>query len=433
MSRMKLVYIGAGSTRAPGTVASLVRRADQFAGSEIALVDVDRSNLPVVKELGDRLAAATGADIEITIPPDRRSALTDADIVLASFRPGGFEARVVDETVPLTYDVIGDETQGPGGFFMALRSIHAFRPILEDLQAVAPKARIVNFTNPVNIVAQALVDHCDIPVVSLCEGPMSFPEATIRAAGLDPARAETTSVGLNHGSWSVVNRYDGADTLIDLISSGWRERRDDPALSWTDRKMLQLTEATGLIPSHYFQHYYFEREVLASLKAKPRSRGQALLDDTPQYWKHYVEEAHKEVPDLDPERSRGAVFELDFALDVIDSIVNDRGSVFAVNACNNGSVPGFEDDLVVETEGRVDASWVHTLPQPALPRHVRGLVERLAEYQRLTADAAWSGTRRDGIRALLSHPLVRELDTAEQMYDEMAGRLRDLLPDRLLS
>lgn len=433
MSRMKLVYIGAGSTRAPGTVASLVRRADQFAGSEIALVDVDRSNLPVVKELGDRLAAATGADVEITIPPDQRSALTDADMVLASFRPGGFEARVVDETVPLKYDVIGEETQGPGGFFLALRTVNAFKSILADLEEVAPKARVVNFTNPVNIVAQAVEDHSDIPVVSLCEGPMVCPEATIRAAGLDPARAETISVGLNHGSWSVVNKYDGKDNLIDLICAGWDERRQDPSLSWTDRKILQLTEATGLIPSHYFQYYYFEREALANLKAKSKSRGQTLLDETPQYWEHYVEEAHREVPELDPSRSRGAIYELDFALDVVDSIVNDRGSVFAVNARNNGSVPGFDDDLVVETEGRVDNNWVHTLPQPGLPLHVRGLVEKLAEYQRLTAHAAWSGTRRDGIQALMSHPLVRELDTAEQMYDEMAGRLRDLLPERLLS
>jgi 6-phospho-beta-glucosidase len=231
----------------------------------------------------------------------------------------------------------------------------------------------------------------------------------------------------------VVNKYDGKDNLIDLICAGWDERRQDPSLSWTDRKILQLTEATGLIPSHYFQYYYFEREALANLKAKSKSRGQTLLDETPQYWEHYVEEAHREVPELDPSRSRGAIYELDFALDVVDSIVNDRGSVFAVNARNNGSVPGFDDDLVVETEGRVDNNWVHTLPQPGLPLHVRGLVEKLAEYQRLTAHAAWSGTRRDGIQALMSHPLVRELDTAEQMYDEMAGRLRDLLPERLLS
>ena len=43
--------------------------------------------------------------------------------MLTSYRPGGFEARVLDERIPLQHGVIGQETQGPGGFFMALRSI----------------------------------------------------------------------------------------------------------------------------------------------------------------------------------------------------------------------------------------------------------------------------------------------------------------------
>ena len=431
MSRIKMVYIGAGSTRAPGTIASVVQRHEQFSGSEIVLVDPDSEHLPVVKHLGDTLARQAGADISVTIAPDQRSALVDADIVLASFRPGGFAARVIDETVPLKYDVIGEETQGPGGFFMALRTVNAFKSIVDDIEAVAPKARIVNFTNPVNIVAQAISDHTDVPVLSLCDGPVGGPESTIRAAGLDPARAETFSIGLNHGSWSVINKYDGEDNLIDLLVKGYEERGQDPSMHWTDRKILQLTAMTRLIPSHYFQYYYFEREMVSMLKAKPQSRGADLLQGTPSFWDHYREEAAKDVPQLDPARSRGSIYELDFALDVVDSIVNDRGRRFPVNAPNNGSIPGFDDDLVVETQGTVDADWVKTIKAPELPRHVRGLVAKLAEYQRLTADAAWSGNRQDGINALMSHPLVRELDTAEAMYDEMAGRLGDLIPERL--
>ena len=433
MSRIKMVYIGAGSTRAPGTITSLVQRHEQFSGSEIVLLDTDPTHLPVVKRLGDNLARHLGADITVTIGTDQRSALADADIVLASFRPGGFEARSVDDTVPLKYDVIGDETQGPGGFFMALRSVHAYRSILSDLEAVAPRARIVNFTNPVNIVAQAIQDNTDVPVLSLCEGPLAYPAGTISTAGLDPARAEVVSVGLNHGSWSVVNRYDGKDDLPELLREGWEKHGGDPDIGWTDRKILQLSAAVGHIPSHYLQYYYFEREALANQKAAARSRGQDLLAHTPVFWEHYVEESLKDVPQLDPERSRGAIFELDFALDVIDSIVNDRGRRFPVNARNDGSLADFDDDLVVETEGTVDRDWVHTLPQPRLPHEVRGLILQLAEYQRLTAAAAWSGTRRDGVTALLSHPLVRELDVAERMYDEMAHAHRHLLPARLLS
>ena len=53
----------------------------------------------------------------------------------------------------------------------------------------------------------------DIPVVSLCEGPITFPEPTLRAAGLDPARARITMAGLNHNCWSTEHLYDGADIM----------------------------------------------------------------------------------------------------------------------------------------------------------------------------------------------------------------------------
>ncbi|MBA2362225.1 MAG: glycoside hydrolase, partial [Chloroflexia bacterium] len=65
-------------------------------------------------------------------------------------------------------------------------------------------------------------------------------------------------------------------------------------------------------------------------------------------------------------------------------------------------------------------------------RHVSGLVEMLAEYQALTAEAAWTGGRRDAVRALVSNPLCYNLPTAERLYDEMAAAHRQHLPERLL-
>ena len=99
---------------------------------------------------------------------------------------------------------------------------------------------------------------------------------------------------------------------------------------------------------------------------------------------------------------------------------------------NHGSIVGFPDDLVVETVGYVDRNGVAPLVMGHLPRHVAGLVKMLGEYQALTAEAAWSGTRRDAIRALASHPLVFSLRTAEALYDEMALAHSAYLPERLL-
>jgi 6-phospho-beta-glucosidase len=431
MARLKIAYIGGGSTRGAGTLASFVHQGENFVGSEIVLIDLDPARLELVRTIAVRMAAARGLDLRITATTDRRAGLDGCDAVLTSYRPGGFEARALDERLPLAFDVIGQETHGPGGFFMALRSVHALRPILDDMQRACPRARIFNYTNPVNLVAQAVADHTDVPIVSLCEGPIVYPQYLAAAVGLDPDGLDCASVGLNHASWSVRHTYRGAD-LIGLLRDAWEERKDDPKLHRTARRLLRLAVRMGSVPSWYFMYYYYEREILAELKAKRTTRAEDILAEVPDYWAHYEEQSRSASPELDPKRSRGGIHELELAIDCMDAIYNDRGEVLPVNVANRGSVPGFPDSLVVETQARCDAAGIHPLAMPGLPVHVRGLVEALAEYQQLAADAAWSGNADDGVRALAAHPLVRSLDVAERMYGEMARAHRDHLPARLL-
>jgi 6-phospho-beta-glucosidase len=96
MARIKLTYIGGGSTRAPGTVASLIVRGAQFAGSEVVLVDLDPRRLDTVGRLATQMTRARGLDLRVTTTTDRGAGIRDADVVLTSFRPGGFEARILD-------------------------------------------------------------------------------------------------------------------------------------------------------------------------------------------------------------------------------------------------------------------------------------------------------------------------------------------------
>ncbi len=431
MARLKIAYIGGGSTRGAGTMASFIEQGESFSGSEIVLIDLDVDRLELIRVLAQRMAAAKGVDLAVSATTDRRAGLDGCDAVLTSFRPGGFEARVLDERIPLTHGVIGQETQGPGGFFMALRSIHVMKDILEDMAGACPGARIFNYTNPVNVVAQAVTDHSDVPFVSLCEGPMIYPGEMAEAAGLDPTRLDVASVGLNHGSWSVRHRYDGQDVLP-LLQEAYARRADDPALRPQTRRMLRLASVMGALPSEYFQYYYFEDEVLRELTDKPTTRAEDILGWVPDYWDHYRQQAASDTPELDPERSRGGIDELELAIDCMDAVFNDRGETLPVNVPNEGSIPGFADTLVVETLGRCDASGVRPLPMPGLPTHLRGLVEALGEYQQAAADAAWSGGARDAVRALAAHPLVRSVDLAERLYAELAAAHREHLPARLV-
>ena len=431
MARLKIAYIGGGSTRGAGTMASFIEQGENFSGSEIALIDLDAERLELIRVLAERMATAKGVDITVTATTDRVAGLDGSDAVLTSYRPGGFEARVLDERIPLEHGLIGQETQGPGGFFMALRSIAAMQEILADMAVACPGARIFNYTNPVNIVAQAVTDHCDVEFVSLCEGPIVFPAELAEVAGLDPDRLDVASVGLNHGSWSVRHTFDGQD-LLPLLREAYARRGADPTVKPQTRRMLRLAATMDAIPSEYFQYYYFEDEVLRELRSNPTTRAEDILSAVPGYWEHYVEQAGSDHPVLDPSRSRGGIHELELAIDCMDAVFNDRGETLPVNVPNQGSLQGFPDTLVVETLGHCDASGVRPLPMPGLPTHVRGLVEALGEYQQAAADAAWSGDARDAMRALAAHPLVRSIDVAETLYAAMADAHRAHLPARLM-
>ena len=212
MARVKIAYIGGGSTRAPGTVASFIRQAGNFAGSEIVLHDLDPERLDLVQRLAARMIEVQGADLTVRATLDRREALHGCDGVLSSYRPGGFEARALDERVPLRHGATGQETQGAGGFFMALRAIQVARGLVADIEAVCPQATLFNYTNPVNIVAQAVSDHSAVRVVSLCEGPIVFPREIAELAGLDPAKVRAVMLGLNHACWSGPERRGAPST-----------------------------------------------------------------------------------------------------------------------------------------------------------------------------------------------------------------------------
>lgn len=431
MASIKLAYIGGGSTRAAGTMASLINQGASFAGSEVVLIDLNEDRLALVLKLAEKMAKCQGVDLRITATTDRRAGLRDCDAVLTSFRPGGFDARHLDESIPKKHGVIGQETQGAGGFFMALRSIAIMKGIVEDVSAVAPRARIFNYTNPVNLVAQAVTQFSNVPLVSLCEGPIYGPEELAEAAGLDPNLLNVASIGVNHCSWSVHATWDGKP-FIPLLAEALPRVRDDASVKVTVRRMMELAVELGSIPSEYLMYYLMRRTVLEEQQAKATTRAQDIMAMVPDYWRHYEEQAEVECPVLDPARSRGGINELELAIDCMDAIFNDRKVTMPVNVPNRGVIPDLPDELVVETVGFVDRNGIAPLSLGPLPKPARSVVSALAEYQLLTAEAAWNGDRKDAIIALASNPLCNDLPTAIAVYDELAAAHRAHLPERLV-
>jgi 6-phospho-beta-glucosidase len=432
MARVKIAYLGGGSSRAPGTMASFMHHGKEFDGSEFVLIDLDPDHLEVVKSLTERLVRNAGLDITVTATTNQREGLRDVDAVLSSFRPGGFGARAIDERIPLKYGVIGQETQGPGGMMMALRSVQVIKELCANLAEVAPNARIFNYTNPVNIVSQAVSDYTDIPIASFCEGPIVFPPVVAKAAGLDPAKLKANLVGINHNCWSNEASYDGQDAFP-ILRERYEALKDKPTDDVNGLRALHLAVAMESIPSDYFNYYYFRDEILRERQLEAKTRSETIMDSLPDYWDHYREQAASDAPQLDQDRSRGGIHELELAIDAISAYYNDAAIRMPFNITNSGGwLPGFADSTVVELWGSVDGKGFHPEQQKPLPHSVVGITQQLAEYQILTAKAAWEGNAADAVRALMANPLVPSLTVAEGMYAELAAAQSAWLPERLL-
>jgi len=386
----------------------------------------------VVKTLTARLARNAGLDITVTATTDPRAGLEDVDAVLSSFRPGGFGARAIDERIPLKYGVIGQETQGPGGMMMALRSVQIIKELCANLADVAPGARIFNYTNPVNIVSQAVSDYTDIPIASFCEGPIVFPPVVAKAAGLDPAKLKANLVGINHNCWSNEATYDGQDAFP-ILRERYEALKDKPTDDVNGMRALHLAVAMESIPSDYFNYYYFRDEILRERQLAAKTRSEVIMDALPDYWDHYREQAASDAPRLDQDRSRGGIHELELAIDAISAYYNDAPIRQPFNITNTeGWLPGFAESTVVELWGTVDGKGFHPEKQKPLPHSVLGITQQLAEYQILTAKAAWEGTADDAVRAMMANPLVPSLTVAEALYGELAAAQSAWLPERLL-
>lgn len=436
--RAKITIIGGGSAYCAGLMRALAHNAHDFQGCHITLMDVNPDGLELIYTLGTKFFRNADADLTLERTTDRRAALTDADFVLTSFRTGGLAARREDEKIPLRHGLIGQETVGPGGFFYALRTVPVVAQIAREMEEVAPKAFLLNYTNPSNIVTEAVAHCSSTRIIGMCDGPVhEIPEFAERA-GIFPSagkRLYHRTVGLNHGNWTTAVWRDGVNILPDIVSWCRNYVETNPQLTPENYARVLLTTLTAhyeAIPSYYMYYYYFPDKVLEFLKQKPTSRAEDIMAMLPGILTHYREEASKEVPQLT--RLRGGGGFGDFALEVLRSILNDTGEEWILNVRNAGTLDFLPNDRVIETPCRVDARGAQPFSQGdgGIGLDKRGLICLLSEYEGATAQAALYGNRQDAIKALAANPLVMSYSRAETVYNDMAAAHAQYLPERLL-
>lgn len=201
MSGLKIVVIGGGSSYTPELIEGLLNRYHEMPVASLWLVDIEegKEKVEIIAGLARRMIAKAGLTIEVVATLDRESALRDADFVCSQFRAGCLDARISDERISLKYGLIGQETNGLGGFANACRTIPIALEIAADMERLCPDAWLLNFTNPSGMVTEAILRHSRIKAVGLCNVPVIMQKGiTTLLQCADEKEVVIQVAGLNH-------------------------------------------------------------------------------------------------------------------------------------------------------------------------------------------------------------------------------------------
>ena len=429
---MKIAVIGGAGVRTPLLVSGLTH--SDLPIEEIALFDVDRERLPIISRLASQMA---GGGARVTTSDSVADCVTDAAFVFTSIRVGGLAQRIRDEAVSQRHGIAGQETVGPAGFAMAARTIPQMVRYAREISRAAPRAWIINFTNPVGMVTEAMRTETE-RVIGICDTPTELFAAVAQALELDPSECVFDYFGLNHLGW-----------LREVYSGGMPQLRR----LWNRPDRLQgvykvpLFEATALqtlelLPTEYVYYYDQPARAFENVRRAGQSRGEAIADltralfeslrtpmaDAVALYTSYLWTRSAGYMQIDsgsgtpstPAPPSGLSGYDRIALGVVRAIHFNTNALIPLSVANRGNIPELLDRDVVELPCVVNANGARALHAGRVPDRVAPLLKAVKEYERLTVRAALVQSVTAAGGALASNPLVPDRATADRLVADLS-------------
>jgi 6-phospho-beta-glucosidase len=437
---VKLAIVGGGGFRVPLIYGALLRRRSALPFDDIVLHDVEDDRLDRIGLVLEAQAAEHGDRLPFRATTDLDDAVEGADFVFSAIRVGRLDARAVDEAVPLGHGVLGQETTGPGGICFALRTIPVMVELAETIARRAPHAWLINFTNPAGMVTEAVQPLLGHRAIGICDTPGGLCRRVAHALGRAPADLWFDYFGLNHLGWLKAVRDGSGDLLPGLLA-------DAEALeSFQEGRLFgaEWLRSLGMIPNEYLYYYDFAADTVAAIRGRERSRGAYLLAQQERFYasapaepgdalrawraakderdRTYMAEARAAagVNGAHPEENGG--YE-GAAIAVVEAIRRNSGAVLIVNTANRSALPFLDETAVVEVPCVVRAGGAHPLAVGDVPAHARGLIEAVKAVERVTIEAALTGSTALAVKALALHPLVPSVTAARKIFADYRAHL----------
>lgn len=445
---MKLAILGGGGFRVPYVYNALLRDESTQRIDDVWLYDTDAGRLAAMSVILAELAEDSPAPPKVTTTTSLDDALRGSDFVFTAIRVGGLTGRIEDERVALDLGILGQETTGPGGLAYGLRTIPVMLNIARRVQTLAPRAYVINFTNPAGMITEAMQTILGDRVFGICDTPSGLGRRVAETLGLDSSRAQFDYVGLNHLGWMRRVLVNGEDVLPQLLA-------DDELLGTLEEGVVfghDWLRDLGLIPNEYLYYYYFNRDAVGAILNSPQTRGEFLgIQQSTFYdrmatgtesgvalWRQtvanrsasYMAEAKGSIQGATQvEEDPGALEHEGYAgvaLKAMAAISRNERATMILNVRNGTTIDSLPPNAVVEVPVTVDANGAHplTLTQPTLDQ--AGLMEQIKAVEQLTISAATTGNKSDALKAFALHPLVDSVTTARQLLTGYINRIPEV-------
>ena len=431
---VKIVTIGGGSSYTPELMEGFIKRYDELPIREIWLVDIEdgKEKLEIVGAMAQRMWDASPYDVKVHLTLNRREALKDADFVTTQFRVGLLNARIKDERIPLSYGMLGQETNGAGGMFKALRTIPVILDIVEDMKELCPDAWLINFTNPIGMVTEAVMKYGKWDkVIGLCNVPVGAMMKEPETIGKTLDQLTYKFAGLNHFHWHKVFDEHGNEVTQQIIDAIYDPDVDDgiPKNIFNVKFFKEQLDQMQMIPCGYHRYYYRQEEML-----KHGLEEYNTIGTRAQQVKQTEEELFElyKNPDLDhkPEQlaKRGGAHYSDAACETIASIYANKNTHIVVTTRNNGAVPDLPVEAAVEVSSFIGATGARAIAFGPLQPAERGWLQCMKNMEWCVEEAAVTGDYGKALQAFILNPQIPSGATAKRVLDELLLAHKKYLP-----
>ena len=430
----KFVFIGAGSIVFTRNLVRDILTYPAFADCEIALVDIHEEKLALVKKVVENIIIQGKYPAKVTATTEWRQALPNADGVLITVAVGGIDSAHTDIEIPMKYgvDICVGDTRGPSGIFRMLRTLPLLLKLCADISELAPKAIVLNYTNPMAMLCRALQEKTDLQITGLCHSVQGTVGMLARWIGVPVEEISYLCAGINHQAHYIKLEHNGKDAYPLL-----REAMKNPEVlneeQVRNEMFLQfgyyVTESSGHA-SEYVAWFRKRKDLLEQYCTHGTGWNPGLHEMGTNFAAHHDDwrEEFSKWLEADIDLNRGE----EYASGIFNACFGDQTPfLFNGNIRNFGIIDNLPYGCCVEVPAVASKDGLQGIHVGSIPDVLAVMNTQNALCEELAVKGFFNSSMEDIFHAICMDPLtgaVLSLKEIRAMMDEMFAANMEFLP-----